>query len=73
MTISGTMKQLPFGGVWVVVTPEGKRYQVDGDVQTIGDLRVDGLAVTLEGEVDKDRMSIGMSAPILRVTRWAPA
>ena len=55
------------GGLWLLVTSDGKRLQLSG-----GDdgLRQDGQAVTVEGKLAEDMMSIGMTGPILEVKSW---
>ncbi|MFO0744987.1 MAG: DUF5818 domain-containing protein [Myxococcota bacterium] len=71
MKLEGHVKRVHLaGGVWQLVTADGKKFQLEGG----GDeLRVDGQAVVVEGDIAKGRMSIGMSAPTLVVARWSPA
>jgi hypothetical protein len=58
------------GGIWELVCDDGERYQLRG-----GDsgLRVDGQVVSIDGKVDEDAMSIGMTGPILDVAGWSRA
>lgn len=51
-------------GTWELVTPDGRRLQLDG-----GSFR-DGERVTVEGEVDEAALGIGMTgAATLRVRK----
>ena len=56
------------GGFWELSTDNGKRYQLSG-----GDagLRKEGLRVAVEGSVDKNAMTIGMTGPVLVVKTYA--
>lgn len=55
------------GGIWELHCEDGERYQLRGGSN---DLRVEGLAVEVEGAVDKDAFGIGMTGPILDVKSW---
>ena len=68
MKVSGRMKHVAMGaGVWQLVADDGRKFQIAG-----GDagLRVDDMAVTVEGDIDKTRMSFGMTAPTFVVTGY---
>mgnify|MGYP001563927845 CR=1 FL=1 len=55
------------GGFWELATDGGARYQLQG-----GDagLRKEGLRVVVEGAVDKNAMTIGMTGPVLVVKAY---
>src|SRR5215831_9528253 len=58
----GTVKKSDLeGGIWVLETDSGDRYQLHGKV---GEL-TDGMRATVEGKVAKDMMGIGMTGPSL--------
>ena len=56
------------GGHWLLVTADGDRYQLDGAKGL-----TDGAKVVVEGAVDKGGFGIGMTGPILKVTKVSPA
>lgn len=65
----GTIHRLHVsGGVWILRAADGTRYQLEGADDA---LKVDGLAVELEGELTPGRMGIGMVGPTVRVTGYA--
>ena len=67
--LKGTVRKNDLeGGVWELVTASGDAFQLRGGDAS---LRVDGQAVEVEGTVAKDVMGIGMTGPILDVTRWS--
>lgn len=55
------------GGIWELHADDGERYQVRG-----GDdgLRRDGLQVEVEGAVDRQAFTIGMTGAVLDVKSW---
>ena len=55
------------GGVWEFHTDDGKLFQLAGGVDG---LRREGQKVEIEGKIDKDAMSIGMTGPVLAVKSW---
>lgn len=55
------------GGIWELHADDGEHYQLSS---SDSDLLRDGQRVEIEGKIDKDAMSIGMTGPILKVTRW---
>jgi hypothetical protein len=66
MKVTGTVRRSDLeGGHWVVETEKGIRYQLEGEVG----LLKDGLRAELTGEVEKDRMGIGMTGPHFRVKK----
>jgi hypothetical protein len=66
MKLKGTIRRSDLeGGQWVLETDSGERYQLSG---ALGDCK-DGLAVEVEGKVDKGAMGIGMMGPQLAVQK----
>lgn len=66
MKVTGTIRRSDLeGGVWVLETKSGERYQLDGDVAAFRD----GLDAEVTGEVDRNMMSIGMMGPTLKVKK----
>jgi hypothetical protein len=66
MKVTGTIRRSDLeGGVWVLETKSGERYQLVGDVATFRD----GLDADVTGDVDRNMMSIGMMGPSLKVTK----
>jgi len=64
MKLKGTIRRNDLeGGHWVLETDDGDQYQLTG---ALGDAK-DGLAVEVEGKVDKNAMGIGMTGPQLAV------
>ncbi|MEO7735399.1 MAG: DUF5818 domain-containing protein [Kofleriaceae bacterium] len=64
MKLKGTIRRNDLeGGHWVLETDDGDQYQLTG---ALGDAK-DGLAVEVEGKVDKGAMGIGMTGPQLAV------
>lgn len=67
----GTIKKNDLeGGFWELHADDGERYQLRGGDE---DLHVEGLAVEIEGSVDKQAFGIGMTGPFLDVTSWHKA
>lgn len=67
-TYRGTIKRNDLeGGFWELHTEKGERYQIRGGGN---DLRVQDQQVEIEGRIDKQAMSIGMTGPILDVSSW---
>jgi hypothetical protein len=67
-TFRGVVKKNPLeGGFWELHTDDGKKYQLQG-----GDdkLRKEGARVEVEGKVDKGAMGIGMTGPVLAVSKY---
>ncbi len=66
MKIKGTIRRNDLeGGHWVLEAEGGERYQLSG---SLADAK-DGLAVEVEGKVEKDMMGIGMTGPQLAVSK----
>ena len=66
MKIQGTIRRSDLeGGLWVLETDSGERYQLTG---SLGDCK-DGLVAEVEGKVDKNAMGIGMTGPQLSVQK----
>jgi hypothetical protein len=61
----GTVKKNDLsGGFWELHAEDGKRYQLkDADPE----LLEEGVAVEIDGKIDKQAMGIGMTGPILVV------
>jgi hypothetical protein len=55
------------GGTWMLHTDDGKQFQLQGGD---GGLRREGQKVEIEGKIDKDAVSIGMTGPVLAVKSW---
>lgn len=66
MKLKGTIRRSDLeGGHWVLETENGDRYQLTGALSACKD----GLAVEVEGKVDKNAMGIGMMGPQLSVQK----
>jgi len=66
MKLQGTIRRSDLeGGLWVLETDGGERYQLTG---ALGDAK-DGLAAEVEGKVDKNAMGFGMTGPLLAVQK----
>ena len=66
MKLKGTIRRNDLeGGHWVLETDGGETYQLAG---SLGDC-ADGMAVEVEGKVDKNVMGIGMTGPTLTVQK----
>jgi hypothetical protein len=66
MKLKGTIRRSDLeGGHWVLEAADGQRYQLTG---ALGDCK-DGLAVEVEGKIDKNAMGIGMMGPQLAVQK----
>ncbi|HVV88304.1 MAG TPA: DUF5818 domain-containing protein [Kofleriaceae bacterium] len=67
--LTGTIKKSDLeGGHWLLVTGDGTQYQLDGAKEV-----KDGAHVVVEGKVEKSAMGIGMTGPILKVSKVSPA
>lgn len=70
MKLKGTIRRNDLeGGHWVLETADGDRYQLTGAIAEAKD----GLAVEVEGKVDKQAMGIGMTGPMLAVSKITAA
>ena len=66
MKLQGTIRRSDLeGGLWVLETDGGERYQLTG---ALGEAK-DGLAAEVEGKVDKNAMGFGMMGPQLAVQK----
>jgi hypothetical protein len=66
MKLQGTIRRSDLeGGQWLLETTGGDRYQLTG---ALADCK-DGLAVEVEGKVDKNAMGFGMTGPMLAVQK----
>lgn len=66
--LTGTVERSDLeGGHWLLVTSDGARYQLEG-----ANGLIDGQRVEVSGAIAKDAFGIGMTAPILKVSKWAP-
>ncbi len=67
-TYRGTVKKNSLeGGFWELQSDNGTNYQLQGGD---GGLRRDGQKVEVEGKIDKQAISIGMTGPMLVVKTW---
>jgi hypothetical protein len=67
-TIKGTIRRNELeGGFWELVADDGERYHLEAPAKG---LCQDGLAVEVEGTVQKDAFGIGMIGPYLQVKTW---
>ncbi len=55
------------GGVWVLEGDDGRTYQLAGGDRKI---KKDGQRVEVEGDVDKDAMTIHMVGPVFNVSAY---
>ncbi|SEU20371.1 MULTISPECIES: DUF5818 domain-containing protein [Stigmatella] len=55
------------GGVWVLEADDGRTYQLAGGDRKI---KKDGQLIEVEGQVDHDVMTIGMSGPVFNVSTY---
>jgi len=55
------------GGVWLLVTDSGERYQLDGGDR---ELYIKGRKVSVSGNIEEDMMGIGMTGPIFTVKKY---
>ena len=68
MTIKGKVKKEDLsGGVWILESDDGNRYQLMGGD---GKLLKDGQRATVEGAVDKGAMGIGMVGEMFKVSSY---
>jgi len=67
--LTGTVQKSDLeGGHWLLVTDDGEQFQLDGATGL-----KDGQKVTVEGNVDRGAFGIGMTGPILKVSKCTPA
>lgn len=52
------------GGFWELHTDSGERYQLSGGDAS---LHHDGVRVEIDGHVDRNAFTFGMTAPVLKV------
>ena len=65
ITITGKIEKQGFGfGVWSLVTPEGKTYELKEPPET---LRQEIPQVTIKGKIREDIMTIAMIGPVLEI------
>ncbi len=70
MDVDATMtRQAIAGGVWQLVTSDGRTFQV---VDPPDGLTRQGMRVHATIELARDIAGIGVTAPYVRVTRWVP-
>ena len=64
--LTGTIRKSDLeGGLWILEADDGSRYQLQGSV---GSLR-DGAKASITGKVERSMMGIGMTGPIVSVTK----
>jgi len=67
-TIKGKIEKSEVeGGIWLLVTDSGERYQLDGGDR---ELYIKGRRVSVTGKEEKDMMGIGMMGPIFKVKKY---
>jgi|HubBroStandDraft_6_1064221.scaffolds.fasta_scaffold2225640_2 cob(I)alamin adenosyltransferase len=54
-------------GIWVLQGDDGQTYELAGGDRAI---KKDGKRIEVEGDVDGDAATIGMTGPLLRVKRY---
>lgn len=65
ITVTGKIKKIGFGfGVWALVTPEGKTYQLKDTPES---LRQELEQVSIQGNLREDIMTTAMIGPVLEV------
>ncbi len=65
ITVTGKITKIGFGfGVWALVTPEGKTYQLKDSPES---LRQEIDRVTIEGNIRQDIMTSAMIGPVLEI------
>ncbi|MDC0707322.1 DUF5818 domain-containing protein [Stigmatella sp. ncwal1] len=68
MTLTGRVVYRDIeGGVWVLEAEDGRTYQLAGGDRKI---KKDGQRIEVEGHVDNDVMTIGMSGPVFNVSSY---
>jgi hypothetical protein len=66
MKLSGTVEKVDMGaGVFVLKASDGKTYQLRGLDRS---LKQAGKRVEIEGDIDGNAVSAGMTGPVLNVT-----
>jgi len=64
--VTGTIRRSDLeGGLWLLEAEDGNRYQLSGETGTLKD----GCRAEITGKVEKSMMGIGMSGPILTVSK----
>jgi len=53
------------GGLWILESEDGGRYQLQGQVGALKD----GARAEIHGKVERDAFGIGMSGPIVTVSK----
>jgi len=67
-TVKGTLEKSEVeGGVWLLVTSSGERFQLTGGDR---ELYIIGRKVSVTGKEEKGMMGIGMMGPILNVKKY---
>src|SRR5215510_10897820 len=65
MKLKGTIRRSDLeGGLWLLETEGGDRYQLVGKVEAARD----GMRAEVEGKVDKNAMGFGMAGPLHQIT-----
>ena len=68
MTVKGkVVREEISGGIWMLEADNGSKYQLNGGD---GGLLKNGQRATVEGEVDKNAMGIGMMGEIFKVKSY---
>jgi len=64
--LTGTIRKSDLeGGLWILEAEDGDRYQLQGSVDKLRD----GARASITGNVERSMMGIGMSGPIVKVTK----
>jgi len=70
-TFKGTVKKNDLsGGFWELHADDGERYQL---ASKDPGLLVEGQRVSIDGDIDRGSMGIGMTGPHLSVAGWTQA
>lgn len=64
--LTGTIRRSDLeGGLWILEAEDGDRYQLQGQVDALKD----GARAAITGKVERSAFGIGMSGPIVTVTK----
>jgi hypothetical protein len=64
--LTGTIRRSDLeGGLWILEAEDGDRYQLQGQVSGLKD----GARAAIHGKVERSAFGIGMSGPIVQVSK----